>query len=78
MSPRFVAERGFPECSGSKDRERRAPVAIASLAEYEGADRFVRFDNVSPVAFGEDKAFLCHHINTLSDAIPDDAGNMPP
>lgn len=52
-------------------RERRETAAIAYLSEHEDVDRPVRFDDVSLVVFGEGKAFLRHHINALSDAIPD-------
>lgn len=37
----------------------------------DGQDHPVRFGDVSLVVFGEGKAFLRHHINALSDAIPD-------
>lgn len=78
VSVRDAAEGGFPEGSGSKDRGRRETTAIAYLADQEGVDRPVRFDNVSLVVFGKNKAFLRHHINALSDAIPDIAGNTLP
>lgn len=78
VSARATAEGGFPEGGGREDRGRRETVAIAYLAEHEGVDCPVRFDNVSLVVLGEDKAFLRHHINALSDAIPDVAGNALP
>ena len=74
---RDAAEGGFPEGGGPKTAgaARRPPWHY--LADHEGVDRPVRFDNVSLVVFGESKAFLRHHINALSDAIPDIAGNTP-
>ena len=78
VSARTADEGGFPESSGPKDRGRRETAAIAYLAEHEGVDRPVRFDNVSLVVLSEGKAFLRHHINALSDAIPDVAGNALP
>lgn len=66
------------KASGPKDCGRYEPVAIAYLTEYEGVDCSVRFDKMSLVAFGEDKAFLRHYVNALSDAIPDDVSNTPP
>ena len=78
VSVRDAAEGGFPEGSGPKDRGRRETAVIAYLADHEGVDRPVRFDNVSLVVFGENKAFLRHHINALSDATPDIAGNTRP
>ena len=78
VSARNADEGGFPEGSGPEGRGRRETAAVAYLAEHEGVDRPVRFDNVSLVVFGEGKASLRHHINALSDATPDIAGNTLP
>lgn len=64
--------------SGPKDCGRYEPVTIAYLTEYEGVDCSVRFDKMSLVAFGEDKVFLRHYVNALSDAIPDDVSKRLP
>ena len=77
VSARTADEGGFPEGSGLEGRRRRETAAIAYLAEHEDVDRPVRFDDVSLVVFGEGKAFLRHHINALSDAVPVAGSSLP-
>ena len=77
VSARTADEGGFQEGSGLEGRRRRETAAIAYLAEHEDVDRPVRFDDVSLVVFGEGKAFLRHHINALSDAVPVAGSSLP-
>lgn len=65
--------RSFP--AERVDREEFESYAIGWCAEHEEAcpDRQVRFDVISILAIGTDRAFIKHHINALStDSSPEE------
>ena len=63
--------RGFPrERSDEACRTAREASALAYLAEHDVTDMMVRFDTVSLVVLGGDRALVRHHINCLSVGIP--------
>ena len=64
---RDSAERGFDD--GPVDRRGFELAAAAWLAEHGevGADLLVRFDVVSLLILGNDRALLRHHINAASE-----------
>ena len=60
-------DHGLPEEAISKDKRATCEkIAIAYLATAGVRDMAVRFDVVSILVVGEDRAFLRHHINALS------------
>lgn len=63
--------RGFPrERSDEARRAAREASALAYLAEHDVTDMTVRFDTVSLVVLGSDRALVRHHVNCLSVGIP--------
>lgn len=65
------SSRGFPrERSDEGCRAAREASALAYLAEHDVTDMMVRFDTVSLVVLGSDRALVRHHINCLSVGIP--------
>lgn len=65
------SSRGFPrERSDEACRAAREASALAYLAEHDVTDMTVRFDTVSLVVLGSDRALVRHHINCLSVGIP--------
>ena len=65
------ARRGFPRERSEEDRRAaREASALAYLAEHDVTDMMVRFDTVSLVVLGSDRALVRHHINCLSVGIP--------
>lgn len=69
VKTRKDCERGFPsEAVTAEKRSRYEKIALAYLADYERADFPVRFDVVSIVVIGTDKAMVRHQINAFSAA----------
>ncbi len=67
VKARRDADKGFPaERNGATSRTKREMVALAYLAGHDFTDMPVRFDNVSLVTVGADRALLRHHIGCLS------------
>lgn len=65
------ARRGFPRERSEEDRRAaREASALAYLAEHDVTDMMVRFDTVSLVVLGSDRALVRHHINCLSVEVP--------
>lgn len=62
-------EKGMPTDGGEGSRERREIDAAKWLAEHasdpELVDAPIRFDTISMLVVGEDRALLRHHINCL-------------
>lgn len=83
VSVRRDAERGFPaEWSGEDVRDRRERIALAWLAEHEGAvDVPVRFDNIAMLVMGGSRAMIRHHVNALGASVevsqPQTAAGIP-
>lgn len=70
VKARRDTDKGFPEGRvDAAERTRREMVALAYLAEHDFADMAVRFDNVSLVVIGDDRALVRHHINVLYEAV---------
>ena len=71
VSVRRDAERGFPaEWSGEDVRDRRERIALAWLAEHEGAvDVPVRFDNIAMLVMDGSRAMIRHHVNALGASV---------
>lgn len=67
VSARRDATRGFPtEWSGEDVRDRRERIALAWLAEHEGAvDMPIRFDNIAMLVMDGSRAMIRHHVNAL-------------
>ena len=58
---------GFPDDGiTEKKRNRLEKIALAYLAKLKEADLSVRFDQISIVVMGEDRAFIRHHIGAYS------------
>lgn len=58
---------GLPEESVTKaDRKRNEKIAVEYLSTHEVKDIEVRFDVISILVVGPDRAFLRHHINAMS------------
>ena len=58
---------GFPaEAVTAEKRARYEKIALAFLADYDAVDMTVRFDNISIVAFNNDRALVRHHISCFS------------
>lgn len=67
VKTRSNKDHGLPEEAISKDKRAACEkIAIAYLATADVRDVAVRFDVVSILVVGEDRAFLRHHINALS------------
>lgn len=65
------SSRGFPRERSDEDcRAAREASALAYLAVHDVTDMMVRFDTVSLVVLGGDRALVRHHINCLSVGIP--------
>lgn len=65
------SSRGFPRERSDEDcRAAREASALAYLTEHDVTDMMVRFDTVSLVVLGGDRALVRHHINCLSVGIP--------
>lgn len=58
---------GFPSEAVSKaKREKYEKIALEFLSDYECSDAQVRFDVISLVVVGRDRALIRHHINAFS------------
>lgn len=69
VKTRKDCEHGFPsEAVTAEKRRRYEKIALAYLADYEPSDFPVRFDVVSIVVIGPDKAMVRHQINAFSAA----------
>lgn len=67
VKTRSNADKGLPEEAVDKHkRERYERIAAAFLQTYETVDIAVRFDVVSILVIGSERAFLRHHINAFS------------
>lgn len=67
VKTRRNADQGFPsEAVNECKRERFEKIAIAYLAESDFRDLGVRFDVISLVVLGKDKAMIRHHINAFT------------
>lgn len=63
------SQKGFPsEAVTDAKREKFEKIALAYLGEYDMVDMMVRFDNLSIVVIGEDRALIRHHIGAFSVA----------
>lgn len=51
-----------------KRRERLEAIALSYLAEHDVSDVAVRFDILSLVAVGKDRALIRHHVNAFGEA----------
>ena len=69
VNAREGIDKGMPEENISGKRERMEIAAAKWLAEHSDDDRFVdvtiRFDIISMLVIGSDRALLRHHINCL-------------
>lgn len=69
VKTRTNCEKGFPsEAVDAKKREKYEKIALAYLANNEYLDITLRFDVVSIVVVGPDRALIRHHINAFSAA----------
>lgn len=67
VKTRKDCERGFPsEAVTAEKRNKYEKIALAYLADYAESDFPVRFDVVSIVVIGPDKAMIRHQINAFS------------
>ena len=67
VKTRRNVDRGFPsEAVDAKKRERYERIALAYAQEHAQSEMPVRFDIVSIVAIGDDKAMIRHHINAFT------------
>lgn len=67
VKTRRDASKGFPSEAVTKaKRERYERIALAYLSEHDAIDIPVRFDVVSIVVIGKDRAMIRHHINAFS------------
>ena len=63
---RSEASKGFPSDEvNQKKRDRYERIAASYLQQHTLTDTRVRFDVVSLLVLGEDRAFLRHHVNAL-------------
>lgn len=63
------SEKGFPSSQvGDERRSKFEKIALAYLSEYDQTDFPVRFDIVSIVVLGHDRAMVRHQINAFSVA----------
>lgn len=67
VKTRSNTDKGLPEEAVDKHkRERYEKIAAAFLQTYETVDIAVRFDVVSILVIGSERAFLRHHVNAFS------------
>lgn len=67
VKTRSDTEKGFPaEAVDARKRDKYERIAAIYLQECPIADMRVRFDVVSIIAYGSDRAFIRHHINAFS------------
>lgn len=67
VSARPNSGAGFGD--GRNDREAMELLAVSWLAENDFAESVgVRFDKISMIVVGEDRALLRHHINAFGEA----------
>lgn len=67
VKTRRNTDKGFPsEAVNAKKRERYEKIALAYASEFHDADIQVRFDVVSIVVIGKDKAMIRHHLNAFT------------
>lgn len=67
VKTRRNTDQGFPnEAVTERKRERFEKIAIAYLTERNYVDLPIRFDIVSLVVIGKDKAMIRHHINAFT------------
>lgn len=67
VKTRRNTDKGFPsEAVNEKKRERYERIALAWAASHSDADVPVRFDVVSIVVIGKDKAMIRHHMNAFT------------
>lgn len=63
---RSETSKGFPSDEvNQKKRDRYERIAASYLQQHTLTDTRVRFDVVSLLVLGEDRAFLRHHVNAL-------------
>lgn len=66
VKARSDASQGFPSDKvDQKKRERFERIAASYLQQHTLTDTRVRFDVVSILVLGEDRAFLRHHVNAF-------------
>lgn len=66
VKTRSNIQKGFPsEAVNERKRERYEKIAACYLKEYAYDDLRVRFDVISILVLGKDRAFLRHHINAF-------------
>lgn len=67
VKTRASIEKGFPsEAVNSEKRDRYEKIALFYLRDFAEVDIPVRFDVVSIVVSGKDKALIRHHINAFA------------
>lgn len=67
VKTRRNTDKGFPsEAVNAKKRERYERIALAYAADFGEADLQVRFDVISIVVIGRDKAMIRHHLNAFT------------
>ena len=67
VKTRTDTEKGFPaEAVTAKKREKYERIAAVFLQNHRISDIGVRFDVVSIIAYGADRAFIKHHINAFA------------
>ena len=67
VKTRRNTDKGFPsEAVDAKKRERYEKIALAYASDYPEADMQVRFDVISIVVIGKDKAMIRHHLNAFT------------
>lgn len=66
VKTRTSVEKGFPsEAVNQRKRDRYERIAACYLQEHAYEDLRVRFDVISILVLGPDRAFLRHHINAF-------------
>ena len=69
VKTRSNTDKGLPEeAVGREKRIRYERIAASYLRTYESVDVAVRFDVVSILVLGNERAFLRHHVNAFSVA----------
>lgn len=67
VKTRTSLEKGFPsEAVNARKRQKYEKIAALFLSQYDAVDVPVRFDVVSLLVVGEDRAMLRHHINAFA------------
>ena len=67
VKTRSSVEKGLPsDAVDKRKRERYEKIAALFLADYEAVDVPVRFDVVSLLVIGADRALVRHHINAFA------------